>query len=173
LGEKIVAEREDVIAQIQERLSGLFEKFWRRNDKRVYVDVPPEHSLEANGILFNEFGGRLATASGRDTRDRIEVLYHYCLDQLNVVVTIRTWGMKPNPEIDSIAQLFPGANFIEREMYDLLGIKFRNHPDPRRLILSDDWPEGVYPLRRDYPARGGEAARARLVELLTGAGAKT
>jgi len=163
-----VAEREDTVDRIERRLSGLYERFWRRNEKRVYVDVPPENSLEANRIVFEEFHARLATASGRDTRDRIEALYHYCLDALNVVVTIRTWGMKPNPEVDSVAQLFPGANFIEREMYDLLGIRFRGHPDPRRLILSDDWPEGVFPLRRDYPSRGGEAKRARLVELLTG-----
>lgn len=167
-----MAERDEMVRELEERLSGLCEKFRRRNEKRVYVDVPPDHSLEANRILFGEFRGRLATATGKDARDRIEVLYHYCFDALNVVVTIRTWGLKPNPEIDSVAQLFPGANFIEREMYDLLGIKFRNHPDPRRLILADDWPEGVYPLRRDYPARGGEAARARLVEMITGAGAK-
>ncbi|MHC5035633.1 MAG: NADH-quinone oxidoreductase subunit C [Planctomycetota bacterium] len=38
---------------------------------------------------------------------------------------------------------------MEREMNDLLGIVFEGHPDPRRLILADDWPEGVYPLRRD------------------------
>jgi len=163
-----VADRDDVLREIEKRLSGISDRFWRRNDKRVYVDIPPENSLAANRMLFEEFGGRLATASGRDTRDRIEVLYHYCFDTLNVVVTLRTWGMKPNPEVDSVAQLFPGANFIEREMYDLLGIKFRDHPDPRRLILSDDWPEGVFPYRRDYPKRGGEAARKRLVALLTG-----
>ena len=168
-----MAEREDALKELETRLSGLCEKFWRRNEKRVYADVPPEHSLEANRILFDEFRGRLATASGRDTRDRIEVLYHYCLDALNVVVTVRTWGLKPDPEVDSVAQIFPGANFIEREMFDLLGIRFRNHPDPRRLILSDDWPEGVYPLRRDYPSRGGEAARERLLELLVGSGAKS
>jgi len=166
-----VAEREEVIQKLEARLKGLCTKFWRRNEKRVYVDVPPEHSLEANRILFEEFRGRLATASGKDGRDRIEVLYHYCFDPLNVIVSIRTWGLKPNPEVDSVAQLFPGALFIEREMYDLLGIKFRNHPDPRRLILSDDWPEGVYPLRRDYPDRGGETARKRLMEMILGAGA--
>jgi len=164
-----VGEREETLKKLEARLDGLFERFWRRNEKRVYVDVPPGHSLEANRILFDEFRARLATATGRDTRDRIEVLYHYCFDTLNVVVTIRTWGLKPNPEVDSVAQIFPGANFIEREMYDLLGIRFRNHPDPRRLILSDDWPEGVYPLRRDYPRRGGEPERKRLLELLTGA----
>ena len=167
-----MADREEVIAQIEERLAGMYEKFWRRNEKRVYVDVPPEHMLEANRILFDEFRARLATATGRDTRDRIEVLYHYCLDALNAVVTIRTWGMKPNPEVDSVGQLIPGALFIEREMYDLLGIRFRNHPDPRRLILSDDWPSGVFPLRRDYPKRGGEAAREQLVKILMGTGAK-
>ena len=168
-----MVERDQVLTELEKRLAGLCGRFWRRNAKRVYVDVPPEHSLEANNILFEEFQGRLATASGRDTRDRIEVLYHYCLDPLGIVVSLRTWGMKPDPEVDSVATLFPGANFIEREMFDLLGIKFRNHPDPRRLILCDEWPEGVYPLRRDYPARGGEGARERLVELLTGAGAES
>jgi len=165
-----VARREVMLDALEMRLADLFERFRRRNEKRVYVDVPPENSLEANRIIFEEFGGRLATASGKDGRDRVEVLYHYCFDQLNVVVTIRTWGLKPMPEVDSVAQLFPGANFIEREMFDLLGIRFRNHPDPRRLILADDWPEGVYPLRRDYPDRGGEKARERLLALLVGEG---
>jgi len=167
-----MTDSEEVLANIERRLAGLCERFWRRNDRRVYVDVPPEHSLEANRVLFDEFRARLATASGRDTRDRIEVLYHYCLDELGLVVTLRTWGWKPNPEVDSVAQFCPGANFVEREIYDLLGVTFRGHPDPRRLILADDWPEGVYPLRRDYPSRGGEKARARLAELLTGAGAQ-
>jgi len=168
-----MTDSEEVLANIERRLAGLCERFWRRNDRRVYVDVPPEHSLEANRVLFDEFRARLATASGRDTRDRIEVLYHYCLDELGLVVTLRTWGWKPNPEVDSVAQFCPGANFVEREIYDLLGVTFRGHPDPRRLILADDWPEGVYPLRRDYPSRGGEKARARLAELLTGAGAQS
>ena len=168
-----MAEREEVINRIEERLASLCERFWRRSERRIYVDVPPEHSLAANRVLFDEFRARLATATGKDGRDRIEVLYHYCLDALNVVVTIRTWGLKPDPEVDSVARVLPGANFIEREMHDLLGIRFRNHPDPRRLILADDWPEGVYPLRRDYPKRGGEAARARLVALLTGSGAES
>jgi NADH:ubiquinone oxidoreductase subunit C len=44
------------------------------------------------------------------------------------------------------------AEWIEREMWELLGIRFRNHPDLRHLLLSDDWPEGKYPLRRDYRA---------------------
>ena len=158
--------RDEVVGELESRLKDLAEKFFRRNEKRLYIDVPPENSLEANRILFEELGGRLATASGVDTRDRIEVLYHYCFDAQNIVATIRTWGTKPDPEVDSVAQIFPGANFIEREMYDMLGIRFRGHPDPRRLILADDWPEGVFPLRRDYPSRGGEPERERLAKLM-------
>jgi formate hydrogenlyase subunit 5 len=44
----------------------------------------------------------------------------------------------------------PAAEWIEREIQDLLGIRFDGHPNPKRLILADDWPEGVYPLRKDF-----------------------
>ena len=52
-------------------------------------------------------------------------------------------------------------NWIEREISELLGIKFKNHPDMRRLLLSDEWPEGVYPLRRDYQEWDKKAVRDR------------
>jgi len=159
-------DREELVKALEARLAEKAESFFRRNEKRLYIDVPPEHTLEANRIVFEDLGGRLATATGMDIRDRVEVLYHYCFDAQNIVVTVRTWGEKPMPEVDSVAQIFPGADFIEREMYDLLGIKFRGHPDPRRLILADDWPEGVFPYRRDYPARGGEKERERLAALV-------
>jgi len=143
----------ELLKSLRERLDGLAVEVFVRNDRRIYIDIPPEHSLEANRILFQEFGARLATASGMDTPRRIEVLYHYCFDSDGLVVTLRTWADKPELELDSVATIFPGANFIEREIQDLLGVHFRNHPDPRRLILADDWPKGVYPLRRDFAAR--------------------
>ena len=52
--------------------------------------------------------------------------------------------------MESITPWLPGAEFIEREIHDLLGVNFTGHPRMERLILSDDWPEGVYPLRRDF-----------------------
>lgn len=143
----------ELLGDLEKRLEsfGVTIRIW--HDRRIYVDVPPQFSREANRILFEEFEGRLATATGMDTVDRIEVLYHYCLDEMGVVVSLRTWATKPAYELDSVATVFPGANFIEREIQDLLGVTFRHHPDPRRLILADNWPEGVYPLRRDYPSR--------------------
>lgn len=54
----------------------------------------------------------------------------------------------PNPRVPSITAVYPGANFYEREAYDLFGIDFPGHPDMSRILLPDDW-EG-YPLRKDY-----------------------
>ncbi|HUT37338.1 MAG TPA: NADH-quinone oxidoreductase subunit C [Planctomycetota bacterium] len=141
--------RDQLVKQIDNDLGSKVADVFRRNAKRVYLTVEPENSLAVNRYLF-EHGGRLATATGVDCRDWIEVCYHYCFDPLNVVVTVKTRAYKPACELDSVATVFPGANFIEREIQDLLGAKFLNHPDPRRLILADDWPEGVYPLRKDY-----------------------
>ena len=157
---------DEIVNQLESRLGEMAE-VCRRNDKRIYVDVPPEHTLEANGYLFGEMKGRLATATGRDVSDRIEVLYHYCMDEDGVVVTVRTWAWKPDCELDSVATLFRGANFIEREIQDILGVRFRNHPDPRRLILADDWPEGVYPLRRDFPLRRERSETPEFLRELT------
>jgi NADH-quinone oxidoreductase subunit C len=56
-----------------------------------------------------------------------------------------------NPVVDSIVKLFAAANFQEREVYDMFGIKFNNHPDLRRILCPDDW-QG-WPLRKDYVAQ--------------------
>ena len=65
-------------------------------------------------------------------------------------MSLRTWLPRDEPEIESIANLCTAAEWIEREMWELLGIRFRDHPDMRHLLLADDWPEGRHPLRRDY-----------------------
>ncbi|MFZ1939165.1 MAG: NADH-quinone oxidoreductase subunit C [Terracidiphilus sp.] len=57
-----------------------------------------------------------------------------------------------DPSIDSIVPIWPGANFYEREVFDLFGIHFTGHPDLRRIMLPDDW-KG-HPLRKDYPVEG-------------------
>lgn len=142
-----------ILEQLENNLGSIAENIFPRNTKRIYMDIPPEHNLRANRYVYEDLNGRLATATGMDTPDHIEVLYHYCIDPLGIVVTLRTWAQEPDYELMSVATIFPGANFIEREIQDLLGIRFIDHPDPRRLLLADDWPEGVYPLRREHPTR--------------------
>jgi NADH-quinone oxidoreductase subunit C len=67
---------------------------------------------------------------------------------------IDTSGIEPDPalELDSVTDIWPGAEWPEREVYDMFGIRFRNHPDLRRILMWKDFP--AHPLRKDYPLRG-------------------
>lgn len=67
-------------------------------------------------------------------------------------VRLRTSASVPHPVIDSLVPVWPGANWLEREIFDLFGIRFEGHPDLRRILLPDDF-EGA-PLRRDFPVEG-------------------
>lgn len=140
----------DILERVKEKLGELALEVTEPGKKEAFILVPPEKVTEVAGILFKDMKARFATVSGIDTRDAIELNYHFCFDSDHYVITIKARAVKPEVEIDSITPIIPAAEWIEREMHDLLGMKFRNHPNMRRLILSDDWPEGVYPLRKDY-----------------------
>ena len=138
-------ELNEKIAQIEDKVTAVN----RLSDKRIYLDCEVENSYAVNKFLFEQVPARFAIVTGIDTDDCFELLYHYSYDPLGCVITLKVFIRdKENPEVESIAQFLPGAEWIEREMHDVLGIEFRNHPDMRRLILADDWPEGVYPLRK-------------------------
>jgi NADH-quinone oxidoreductase subunit C len=62
-------------------------------------------------------------------------------------------GFNDGEPVPSLVPLFAGANWLEREAYDMFGIVFEGHPDLRRMLLAEDWDEG-HPLRKDYPLRG-------------------
>jgi len=117
---------------------------------RLYVYVPAERIVPAASGLLEKLGGRFAIITGVESRSGIELLYHFCFDAEGAVVTLKTKLPSAFPEIDSLGPQLSGALWIEREVHDLLGVTFRGHPDMRRLLLSDDWPEGVHPLRRKY-----------------------
>jgi len=121
-----------------------------RSARQSFVDVDAGDVVEVARFLFNEMGGRLATVTGIDARDCAEILYHWCIDEVGAVVTVRAKAAKPDLKMPSITGEIVGARWIEREIHDLLGVVFEGHPNLKRLILADDWPEGVYPLRRDF-----------------------
>ena len=111
--------------------------------------------------IFKDLGARFNIASGVDLRHHMEILYHFTIEEINLLISLRVKISKEKLEIDSLAPIFKGADWIEREMHELLGINFKGHPNLQRLLLSEDWPEGVYPLRRDYKEWDKDAIRDR------------
>jgi NADH-quinone oxidoreductase subunit C len=98
---------------------------------------------------------RLSTIAGVDrypAEPRFEVVYH--LHSLERKERLRVKCRLPgvSPEIDSVTAVWRGAGWYERETFDLFGVRFRNHPDLRRIMMPDDW-EG-HPLRKDYNITG-------------------
>ena len=83
---------------------------------------------------------------------RFQLSYHILSHKLLERIRLRVMLDEQEPTIDSITSVWPGANFYEREVFDLFGIHFGGHPDLRRILLPDDW-KG-HPLRKDYPVEG-------------------
>ena len=139
--------------ELDKQLSSIRHKladFERKADNRVFLPCESEHVYEVCRFLFNDLGLRFVISTGIDAQDCFEVLHHFSDDESGCVVTVKAFVRdRESPELDSITPLIQGAEWIEREMRDLLGIEFRNHPNLKRLILEDDWPEGVYPLRKE------------------------
>ena len=83
-----------------------------------------------------------------DNKDNLELVYFFNHFGSPMIYTIRSFLDRDNPVVDSLTPFWPAANWLEREMYDMFGIRFEGHPNLRRLYLPDDW-EG-HPLRKDY-----------------------
>jgi NADH-quinone oxidoreductase subunit C len=133
------------LSEIKDKLTGIEET----TERRIYLLCEAADAHAVNRFLFEDLSLRFAIITGIDADDCFEVLYHYANDESGCFVTIKAFIRdRDKPAIESITPFVPGAEWIEREVHDILGIDFPNHPNLRRLILADDWPEGVYPLRK-------------------------
>ena len=136
--------------KVKAGLTGKTIDWHQHSARRIYILIKPADIKEVARILFKDLGLRFATASGQDTPGGLEILYHFSFDQSGEIFSVRVLiEDKKKPEIDSIATLFSGAEWIEREMWELLGIKFIGHPNLKHLLLLDDWPKDDYPLRHE------------------------
>ena len=140
-------QRKQTLKTLQERFGSKLE-MEERSPKRVYVLVDKGDVPEVIRFIFQEQGARLCTASGVDSRWGVEIIYHFAYDTQNMIVSLRTLVDKPFMKIESVANFLPAADWIEREIHEMFGVDFIGHPDLRRLLLPDDWPEGEYPHRR-------------------------
>jgi NADH-quinone oxidoreductase subunit C len=124
--------------------------------QELMLEIAAERIVSACRYLKAEQNfARLSTITAVDwypEEPRFEVVYHLHSPERNERLRLKCRVTGENPEIDSVTAIWRGANWYERETFDLFGIRFRNHPDLRRIMLPEDW-EG-YPLRKDYPVTG-------------------
>lgn len=125
-------------------------RVFEKSPHRVYLEVKKEEAAEILDYLFNELKARLSTATALDVREGVEILYHMALDEEGVMLSVRVLVPKPELKMDSVTPRVPSADWIEREIHEMLGVDFTGHPELKRFLLPDDWPEGVYPLRKSF-----------------------
>lgn len=94
----------------------------------------------------------LMCLSSVDYKDRFALVYHFYSFKSKDKLCLKVFLGRDNPVIKSITNIWPAANWQEREAYDMMGINFIGHPDLRRILLPDDWLG--YPLRKDYQREG-------------------
>ena len=134
--------------EIKARLKDKISDWYEHNPQRIYFSVDKKDIREAARVLFKDLGIRYVIASGTDTPQGFEILYHFSWDKTGQIISVRVLiEDKENPQIDSLAVISPAFSWIEREMWEMLGINFIGHPNLTRLLLAEDWPEGVCPLR--------------------------
>jgi NADH dehydrogenase I D subunit len=123
------------------------------------VRVAPDHIVEIATFLHDDPGMAfdhitdVCSADYPDDPERFEVIYHLLSLPHGARLRIKARLTEDDPTIASVSGVWRGANFMEREVYDLMGITFSGHPDLRRILMPEDYAEG-YPLRKDFPAEG-------------------
>lgn len=145
-----------LIEALRSRFAGLaaseFRGQWR-------VVVERERLLELLAALRDEHGFDLFVdvtcvdyLHYRGATDRFGLVYLLANTRTNQRIAVRCFVNEPDASVPSVVGLWEGANWPEREVYDLFGIRFEGHPDLRRIVLPEEFT--AHPLRKDYPLQG-------------------
>lgn len=116
--------------------------------------LPAEIITKAAEILRNEFQFDMliditAVDYWPQDKPRYHVVYHFLSTTSNLLLRLRSPLDGSTASISTLANLYPNANWYEREVWDMFGIRFEGHPDLRRIVMPSDW--AGHPLRKDYP----------------------
>jgi membrane-bound hydrogenase subunit beta len=152
--------QEEIIAQeLIKKFSFLEGHITTPRRRRVFVEVELKDFLEVfeyskKHLRFTH----LCTITGLDELDKLSFIYHLT-QEAGMLLNIKTSVSKDNPEIKSVIPLFPSAEIYERELVDLFGAKVQGLPEGSRYPLTDDWPKGEFPLRKDWKLKTEEEKR--------------
>jgi Ni,Fe-hydrogenase III component G len=138
----------ELVEHVKSNYDGDLTESEARSDRDAWVGVPPEDVQKMAQFIVDEWGPLiLSTITGNDRGGHVDVIYHFAAD--GVSLNLRAAVSKAVDAIDTITPIVPAAIMYEREIMDMFGVTITDHPDPRRLVLPEDWPEGDYPLRSD------------------------
>ncbi len=140
---------EDYSRELQEKFPEI-SKIEVVNTKRLFVHIPREILLKITDYWFNDLGYRYVIVTAMDSKEGFELIYHFSDDSTGWMLNLNVLLPHDDPEIESCTPVVYGIEWIEREIMDLLGIKFLNHPKPERFLFAESWPEGEFPYRRKY-----------------------
>jgi len=141
---------EAIIRELKERFGPEITDTVKRNEKRYVVSINPGSLLKVAEYLYQEAGCRFIIASALHTKRGFEIHYHFSKDETGLILNIHVVLSHEKPQIESLSNMFNASNWIEREMHELFGIDFLNHPNQEKLISEGNWAEGVYPYRKDF-----------------------
>lgn len=120
---------------------------------RIFVRVSKEHLKNVIAFLKDDGFVHLSGITALETNDAFELLYH--LSREGTLLTVRV-DLPLNDDVaPTITDIISGALLYEREIHDLFGVKIEGHPSLEPLILPDDWPKDVYPLRKSGTTKRG------------------
>ncbi len=141
---------EAAINKLMERFSS--DTVWvdMSRGKRGIVSVKPSAILPISEYLYKSEGFRFIIASALHTRSGFEIYYHFSLDSAGMILSLHVILDSEKPQIESLSNMFSASNWIEREMHELFGINFLNHPNQEKLISEGNWAEGVFPYRKKF-----------------------
>lgn len=147
-----------VAEKIQQAFPEAFQQAveWRGD---LAVQVAREHLHAVCRYLHDDPGMdydyivHVSSVDWPDQPERFEVVYEFYSIRRRARIRVKARVPEDECVVDSMTDIWKGADFMEREVFDMMGIRFRNHPNLVRILMPDDFPEG-YPLRKDFPLRG-------------------
>jgi NADH-quinone oxidoreductase subunit C len=140
---------ERVIRALLDAFSDAVAEFNKVKDGLVRVKMERRELYKACKLLKDQLGfEHLSMISAVEYDSRFEVVYHIYSYQNRVIVELIVQTPKDDPSVDSVSAIWGGANWQEREAFDLMGVKFNNHPKLERILLPKDYL--YHPLRKDF-----------------------
>ena len=145
--------------QLVEAFSELADKITIQRVRRMWVQIEMDRLHEVLVYAKEQLGfGMLCTITGTDEDTHLGLMYHLA-NNTGLVLTLVTTAPKDGPGPSTVTPYFPLADLYEREVMDLLGARIQNMPEGARYPLPDGWPEGQYPLRKDWKPDGKDQTK--------------